>query len=99
MIIRAYAGLPTTYAPDVGEIVEARRSASERFTRAVVLDVKRRPDGRVRVKVQWLGDDPTAGVTGNFPIKANTVGWVIFKRGPGEPPMIRQIDKGSPTAG
>jgi hypothetical protein len=98
VIIRPYAGLPRTYAPDIGEVVEARRTLSEEFIRAVVLDVKRNREGGLRVRVQWLSSNPQSGVTGSFPIEAGTVGWIVTKSDPAEPPMIKQIDRG-PASG
>jgi C-terminal processing protease CtpA/Prc len=93
MIIRAYDGLPRTYAPDIGEVVEARRTVAEGFVRAVVLDVRRTRGGGLRVKVQWLGNDPLAGVTVRAPIEAGTVGWVVTKPDMSGSPLIMQIDR------
>lgn len=91
MIIRAYAGLPRTYAPDVGEVVMARRTPVDQFTRAVVLAARRNKEGGVRVKVQWLADNPDAGASGPKPIVAGTIGWVVA---PGiGAPLIKQIDE------
>lgn len=102
MIIRQYAGLPTTYAPDVGEVVLARRTPADKFVRSVVLDVRRRPDGKLRVKVQWLADDDQAGYeTDRYPkapIKSGTQGVVIMSTDPLDPRLIMQIDQGSPRA-
>lgn len=97
-IIRAYAGLPTTYAPDVGEVVQARRSASDQWTRAVVLDYRRRRDGSLRVKVQWIEDDQGAGIPDRIggarqPVVAGTVGWIVARQDPTEPPLVRQLDR------
>lgn len=99
MIIKQYGDLPITYAPDIGEVVLARRTPADRFVRAAVLYVRRRPDGKLRIKVQWLEDDDAAGYEhSNYhraPIKANTVGVVIASTSPGDPQLIRQIDRGS----
>jgi hypothetical protein len=94
MIIKAYDGLPRTYAPDVGEVVLARRTKVEAFLRAVVLMVKRRRDGAVRIKVQWLDSDPEAGAWVHSPIVAGTVGWVVETMDPTEPRMVQQITRG-----
>jgi len=90
MIIRAYDNLPITYAPDIGEVVGARRTRVEPFLRAVVLMVKRRRDGALRIKVQWLESDDGAGWDPPSPIVAGSVGWVVHPTDPTEPPMIRQ---------
>lgn len=108
MIIRAYGGLPITYVPDVGEVVEARRSPMGRFVRAVVLGARRRAHGGVEIKVHWLDSDPDAGVTEGpgrtltgerVPIVAGTVGWVKDRRLAGVPPLIRQVDGGGGRSG
>jgi hypothetical protein len=96
VIIRAYGDLPLTYAPDIGEVVEARRTRVEPFTRAVVLFVKRRRDGALRVKLQWLDDLPDAGAWVESPIKAGEAGWVVAHQDPTEPPLIRQVSRGEP---
>jgi hypothetical protein len=80
----------------MGEVVMARRSPVDRFVRAVVLSAHRNKDGHVRIKVQWLEDDPGAGVPHDRPRKpivANETGWVISD--PAKPPLIKQIDEGS----
>jgi len=95
-IIRAYAGLPTTYAPDVGEVVHARRTPADRWTRAVVLDYRRRRDGALRIKVQWIEANPDAGAPDKrprMPIKAGDTGWVVARQDPTEPPLVRQLDR------
>lgn len=98
MIIKQYAGLPITYAPDIGEVLLARRTPADKFVRAVALDVKRRRDGAVRVKVQWLEDDSNAGLEDynqpKVPITAGTVGWVVMSMDPTDPRLIMQIDQG-----
>ncbi len=98
MMIRPYQGLPRAYTPDVGEVVEARRTPVDRFVRAVVvLRPRRRRDGRIRVRVQWLDSDDQAGVDADeqlrSPIRAGDVGWLIMPDGPGDLPLIRQVDR------
>lgn len=99
MIIRAYGDLPATYAPDIGEVILARRTPADRWLRAVVLTAKRNRAGDVRLKIQWLEDDPHAGAPKpgkpKVPIVAGSPGWVIDKRDPTEPRLIQQIDRGS----
>ncbi len=94
MIRRKYGNRPALYLPDVGEVVLARRSAVDVFVKAVILGIDQRRDGDLKIKVQWLGDDPKAGIAG-LPIKAGSVGWVVAKPG-GWPPMIKQITKDQP---
>ena len=102
MIIRGYKGIPLTYTPDEGEIVLARRTPVDRWVRAVVLYVRRNSLGNLKITVWWLEDDPTAGTQGRgpeaTPIKADTKGWVELRRGPGVPPLIKQIPKGTPAS-
>lgn len=94
MIIRKYKDIPATYAPDVGEIVHARRSGvDERWVRAVVIYVQRTYAGALKVKVLWLEDDPRAGMLGK-PIVRNTFGWVVTT---GAAPLIKQISKDEPV--
>lgn len=95
MIIRQYGHLPTTYAPDIGEVVQARRTPGDPLLRAVVLDVKRRRDGALRVKLQWLESNPNAGVLAPSPISEGDRGWVVDHRTPGDPPLIQQVDQGA----
>lgn len=99
MIIKPYNGLPRMYAPDVGEVVEARRAPVNSFVKAVVLDARRNPAGNLRVKVQWLEDDPAAGVPDRGrrrkPIVAGETGTLILVDG--ALPLIRQIDKSAPS--
>jgi hypothetical protein len=95
MIIRKYGDMPVTYAPDVGEVVMARRSPVAKFVKAVVLKAQRRGDGQLRVKVQWLGSDPAPATTEATvnPIVEGTTGIVIHPLD-GRPPMIKQIARG-----
>lgn len=87
MIIRPYAGLPRLYSPDLGEVVEARKSKINSFTKAVVVVAQRNRDGNLRLRVQWLEDNPAEG------IKANTPGWLVVVTGDEGPALVRQIDK------
>lgn len=104
MIIKPYGDLPRTYAPDVGEVVEARRTGKDRFVRAVVLHVRRRSADTLEVKVHWLESDLNAGATCHpgqtvsgalTPVIAGTVGWLRDRRLEGAPPLIRQISEGA----
>ena len=100
MIIKPYSGLPRTYAPDVGEIVEARRTGGDKFVEAVVMSVRRNRDGHLRIRIQWLGDDPNAGVRDRLqavksPVVALTYGWLVHNPGSDAPPLIRQISRGA----
>jgi hypothetical protein len=101
MIIRGYKGIPTTYAPDVGEVVWARRTPVESWVRAAILTIRRNSKGDLKFTVWWLEDDPDAGSghegRGSKPIKAHTRGWIEVKRGPGVPPLIKQITKDTPA--
>ena len=101
MIFKAYGGLPITYAPDVGEVVMARRTPADNWVRAVVLNARRNREGNVKIKVQWMESDPGAGMRVGSeprkPIVAGTPGFLVID--PGEPPLIKHIDKGSPMAG
>lgn len=92
MIIKPYGDLPRMYAPDVGEVIEARRTPADKYVRAVVLSARRNREGHVRVKLQWMEDDPDAGSRNRAPIEAGTLGWVIVDDGP---PLIRQINRGT----
>lgn len=99
MIIRGYGDLPPTYAPDIGEVVLAHRSHAAKWLRAVVLFARRRRDGGLRVKVQWLEGDPnpvTSEPRHAAPIAAGDVGWVIHH--PPHAPRIRQLPVGSAGA-
>lgn len=73
----------------------ARRSRAEPFLRAVVIYVKRRRDGALRIKVQWLESKPDAGAWVDSPIAAGDQSIVIETMDPTEPRMIQQIDRGS----
>lgn len=96
MIFKPYGDLPRTYAPDIGEVVEARRSVTARWVRAVVTGVRRLRDGQLKIRVQWIESDPDAGGADPtrpiVPIVAGDVGYMMAD-GDG-PPLIRQIDRG-----
>lgn len=99
MIIKAYGGLPTMYAPDIGEVILARRSASDKFTSAVVIGAHRNRDANLQIKVQWLESDPLA-VCGDprytRPVEANANDSIVIVEG--MPPLVQQIDEGTPHA-
>lgn len=97
MIIRQYGDYPITYVPDIGEVLYARRTKIEPFLKAIVLLARRRRDGAIRIKVQWLESNPDAGAWVESPIVAGTVGWVVSGL-PGAPRMIMQIDRGARTS-
>lgn len=101
MIIRGYAGIPATYSPDLGEVILARRTPIDPWVRAVVVKAWRNSARNLKLKIIWLEDDPHAGAEwkghATRPIKAHTFGWIEIKRGPGVPPLIKQIPKGTPT--
>lgn len=91
MIIRKYRDLPTLYLPDVGEVVEARRSVADVWTRAYVIRARRLKGGTLRFTVCWLADDPRSG-DGAHPIVAHTLGRI--KCPPGDwSPLVRQISR------
>ena len=98
MIIRGYGKLPPTYAPDIGEVVLAHRSHAAKWLRAVVLFVRRRKDGALRVKVHWLEGDPAPASSEpeRSPIAAGDVGWVIHH--PPHAAMIKRLPAGSAPA-
>lgn len=96
MIIRPYGELPRTYAPDVGEVVEARRTPADKFIKAVVVNVTRNREGALRVRVQWLEDNPDAGAPDKRqrkPIKALSHGWIVVVND--MPPLLRQTSGGA----
>lgn len=88
------------YLPAVGDIVEARRTPVDRFVKAVVLWVSVRYSGRLRVHVQWLEDDPDAGVNGmsatggRAVIRAGDKGYVV---GPSWPVLVRPARRDGPA--
>lgn len=100
MIIKPHLDIPRTYAPDVGEIIEARRTPADKFIKAAVLDARRNRTGRLRVKLQWLEGDPDAGcphvsrTRKREPIVALSVESVVVPPD-GAPPLIRQISRGA----
>lgn len=80
------------YVPDVGEVVDARRSVADVWTRAYVIRVQRKRGGIIKFTVCWLGGNPeTAG--GTVPIVAHTIG-AIHAPLDGWPLLIRQISRG-----
>jgi hypothetical protein len=89
------------YAPDVGEVVLARRTPVDRWVKAVVLDGRRNRAGHLRIKLQWLGNDDQAGYGKSgrpaAPIVRGELGWVVCREG--APLLIRQIDGGAPADG
>lgn len=97
MIIKAYGDLPVTYAPDIGEVIKARRTPTDKWVPAIVLHVKRVRGGHVRLKIQWLGDDPDAGAPEwrvKKPIVAGTTGPITYDPSPGAPRLIMQGTSG-----
>lgn len=98
-MIKKYGEFPPVYAPSAGEVLLARRSASDKWVRAVVLDARRNRAGGVRIKLQWLESDPNAlcGAPGReAPLEAGNVGWVVARDG--MPPLIKYISEGAPSA-
>lgn len=91
MIIRKYRDLPAFYAPDIGEVVDARRSPGDVWTRAYVVRVQRKRGGNVKFTLCWLADDPQT-VGGKKPIVAHTMGYVNAPID-GWPLLIRQISR------
>lgn len=96
MKIRKYKQHPEIYVPDVGEVIQARRSGADAFLPAVVVRVRRLANGHVRVTVQWLASNPRAGAQAPAPIKAGDTGRIVF------PPeraslLIRQTSRDAPA--
>lgn len=52
-MIRRYGKLPALFVPDEGEVVLISRSVAGPYLRAVVLRVRRRAEGMVRVDFEW----------------------------------------------
>lgn len=99
MIIKAYGDRPAQYAPDAGEIIQARRTALDEFTLAVVEKVWRNRDGHLRLRIVWLDDNPDAHVNDDrykpaakLPVKAGVVCWLTLRNKWGASPLARQID-------
>jgi hypothetical protein len=91
--ISGQRGIPLGYEPKKTEIVLARRTASDPYTRAVVIAIDPRRHGKIMYSVIWLDDNPDT----TTPIVKNTRGWVYAWRWP---PMIREIEdgqRGAPT--
>ena len=94
MIIKKYRDLPALYVPDVGEVVEVRRSVADVWTRAYVIRVQRLRGDTLKFTICWLADNPASG-EGDKPIVAHTIGRV--KCSPeGWPLLVRQISRGAP---
>ena len=91
MIIRKRLDIPVSYTPDVGEVVDARRSTADTWTRAVILRVRRMRGDHFKFWVYWLEDNPRAGA-GDKPIAGGTEGYIRTAEG-GWPPLIRQISR------
>lgn len=90
MIIRPYGNLPRTYAADVGEVVRARLSISNPYTRAVITNVSRRRNGSVRYDFVWLDtQESSSAVAGERSHVYATMSG---------PPLIEQIDNGRRAA-
>lgn len=83
------------YVPDRGEIVDARRSVADTWTRALIVRVRRYRGETLKFLVCWLEDNPHSG-EGVVPIEAHTLGW-IYTHLDDWPPLIRQINGGSTT--
>lgn len=99
MLIKKYGEFAAIYAPDVGEVVHARRSIAHNYTRAVVLRVRRVGDGVLEVRVQWLADDPATGSSRTKPVMAGDTD-LLTTRVDGYPPaLIRQITGGGQLSG
>ena len=81
------------YVPDVGEVVDARRSVADVWTRAYVVRVRRMRGRVMKFTICWLGDNPEAGDK-THPIKAHTIGCVYCPL-EGWPLLVRQISRGS----
>lgn len=99
MIIKKYGDLPTAYAPDVGEVIYARRTPVDKWVKAVVLMAHRNRAGNLRIKVQWLGDDPDAGAPTRYrprvEIRAGEHAWVVVDKDPTAPRLVYQYDQGA----
>lgn len=99
MIIKKYGPLAAIYAPDVGEVVHARRSIADKYVRAVVLHVRRVGEGLLEFKLEWRESDPATGGDGYPPVIAGQVGWVRSRLDGHPPALIRQIPGGGPLSG
>lgn len=86
MIIRGYAGRPPMEAPDLGEVLDARRTATHPFTRAVVEKAWRGRRGELRLRVMWLEDNPAAKAV------KHTTGWLKIPQTLNKTPLVRRID-------
>lgn len=102
MIIKPYAGLPRMYAPDIGEVILARRTPGDKFVKAVVVRAARNKAGNLRLKVHWLADDPAAGAPRlsspiRKPIIKDTQDHIVIV--PDRPPLWKPLSEGQPDAG
>lgn len=95
MYIRPYRDLPGMYAPDVGEVIMARRTPLYRWTRAIVLGVHRTREARLRVRLQWMEDDPNTGMVyqgrKTRPVVAGAI--ESFVTDPDDSLLISRIDR------
>lgn len=91
MMIRKYRDIPATYAPDVNELIMARRSVVDGYTKARVVLVRRTRAGRIKIRLQWMEDNPGT----RTPIVKDTPGWVEVSN-EWWPPLIQQISKSQP---
>ncbi len=98
MFIRSYGNLPMMYAPDIGQVLEARRTAVDDWTRAAVVKAHRNRDGHLQVMVQWLEDNDQAGAPDRgqprVPIVAMTKDSLVLQEG--MPPLLRALDGDMP---
>ncbi len=78
--------IPDTYIPSTGEVVYARRSASDRYLRASVWKVWPEHLGVIKVGVVWLEDDLTL----DPPLLKATKGWL---RARPWPPLIKKVEE------
>lgn len=88
MIIKGYAGRPPMEAPDLGEVLDARRTVLHPFTRAVVEKAWRGQHGELRLRVMWLEDNPAAKA-----IKHGN-GWLKIPQPLNKTFLVRRIDRG-----
>jgi hypothetical protein len=91
VIIKGYGDIPPTYVPDIGEVVRARRSVTDAWTNAAVIQVQRRRNSMLKFIVQWLGDNPYAG-DGTSPVVVGDTGYIRTTTD-GEPLLIQRISR------
>lgn len=95
MIIREYGEFPMAFIPDIGEVIYARRSVARPWTKAaMVRKGSRGKDGKLRIQIQWLDDNPDAG-TAKSPVVKWGIEWmaVPLER---QRDLIRQIGHAAP---